>query len=111
MPNKEPTIEGTSVTADNPKEACQAQRNLSWERETRKTTLATLIKETASREIAKANVQYTTWIKGNCTTTLPGTLKINSEVNSFKVMDPFDWTQDRNIFQHWQIWSEKAKNA
>ena len=32
-------------------------------------------------------------------------------MNGFKVIDPFDWTQDRNIIQCWQIWSEKAKHT
>ena len=26
----------------------------------------------------------------------------------FKVMDPFDWTKEKAIYQRWQMWSEKA---
>ena len=26
-------------------------------------------------------------------------------------MDPFDWTEDRSIYQRWQLWSEKARLA
>ena len=26
-------------------------------------------------------------------------------------MDPFDWTKDKAIYQRWQLWSEKARNA
>ena len=111
MPNKEPAIEGASASGDTSREACQANRDLRWEREAREATLASIITETVAREVSKAHAQYTTWIKENCATTLPGTLKINSGVNGFKVMDPFEWTQDRNIFQCWQIWSEKAKHA
>ena len=36
-------------------------------------------------------------------------LKISSGVNGFKVMDPFDWTKDKSIYQRWQLWSEKAR--
>ena len=93
MPNKEPTVEGASAPVDTSREACQAQRDLSQEREAREATLATLITETVAREIAKAN-------RENRTATT-GAIKINSGVNGFKVMDPFDWTQDRDIFQHW----------
>ena len=102
MPNKEPVAEGATAT-DNPREACQANRDLSHEREAWKSTLASLIVETVAREVSKAHVQYTTWIKKNCTPTLPTTLKINSGVNGFKVMDPFDWTKDRDIYQCWQV--------
>ena len=94
MPNKEPTVEGATAAADNSREACQANRDLSQEREATETTLASLITETVAREVTKAHAQYTTWIKENCTPTLPTTLKINSGVNGFKDMDPFDWTQD-----------------
>ena len=111
MSNKEPAIEGASASADTARDACQGNRDLSQEREAREAALATLIAETVAREVSKANAQYTDWIKENCTRTFPDTLKINSGVNDFKVMDPFDWTQDRNIFQCWQIWSEKAKHA
>ena len=71
-----------------------------WARrgEARKTTLASLITETIAREVTKVYPQYTTWIKENCAPTFPTTLKINSRVNGFKVMDPFDWTQDRDTF-------------
>ena len=104
VPNKEPTIVDASAPTDTSRETCQAHRDLSWEREAREAALATLIAETVAREIAKAN-------RKNCITALPDTLRINSGVNGFKVMDPFDWTQDRNIFQCWQLWSERTKHA
>ena len=50
-------------------------------------------------------------MKDFCTPTLPTTLKVAPGVNGFKVMDPFDWTKDRNIYQYWQLWSEKARHA
>ena len=27
------------------------------------------------------------------------------------VMDPFDWTKDKAIYQRWKLWSEKARLA
>ena len=27
------------------------------------------------------------------------------------VMDPFDWTKDKAIYQRWQMWSEKARHT
>ena len=29
--------------------------------------------------------------------------------DGFKVMDPFNWTKDKSIYQRWQSWSEKAR--
>ena len=36
---------------------------------------------------------------------------VTSGANGFKVMDPFDWTKDKAIYQRWQLWSEKARLA
>ena len=59
--------------------------------------------------------------KGSCTlpgilnergtVTLQTSLKVSSGANGFKVMDPFDWTKDKSIYQRWQLWSEKARLA
>ena len=35
--------------------------------------------------------------------------EVSSGANGFKVMDPFDWTKDKSIYQRWQLWSEKAR--
>ena len=45
----------------------------------------------------KAHAQYTTMLNEMCAPAMPTTLKITSGVNGFKVMDPFDWTTDRDI--------------
>ena len=45
------------------------------------------------------------------TTTIPTSLKVTSGANGFKVMDRFDWTKDKAIYQRWQLWSEKARLA
>ena len=47
--------------------------------------------------MSKAHAQYTTMMKDFCAPALPTTLKVASGVNGFKVMDPFDWTKDRNV--------------
>ena len=41
--------------------------------------------------------------------TIQTSLEVTSEATSFKVMDPFDWTKDKAIYQRWQLWSEKAR--
>ena len=67
------------------------------------------ITEVFAREMAKAHAQYQEAIKENRTTALPTTLKVTSGSDGFRVMDPFDWTMDKNIYQRWQLWSHKAK--
>ena len=42
---------------------------------------------------------------------MPTSLRMTSRALGFKVMDPFDWTKDKAIYQRWQIWSEKARHA
>ena len=61
--------------------------------------------------MAKAHVQYTTWMNELHAPAIPTTLKVTSGVNGFKVMDRFDWTKDRDIYQRWQLWSGKARHA
>ena len=67
------------------------------------------IAEVFAREMAKAHVQYQATIKENHTPTLPSTLKVTSGLNGFRIMDPFDWTMDKAIYQRWQLWSHKAR--
>ena len=43
------------------------------------------------------------------TATLQTSLKVSLGSHGFKVMDPFDWTKDKSIYQRWQLWSEKAR--
>ena len=42
---------------------------------------------------------------------MPTSLKMTSGALGFKVMDPFDWTKDKAIYQRWQMWSEKARHT
>ena len=42
---------------------------------------------------------------------MPTSLKMTSRTLGFKVMDPFDWTKNKAIYQPWQMWSEKARHT
>ena len=87
----------------------ETNRDLSWDQEGRDTTLAQTITEAVTREMAKAHAHYQAIINEKDTTTLPTSLKISSGLHGFKVMDPFDWTKDKSIYQRWQLWSQKAR--
>ena len=54
--------------------------------------------------MAKAHVQYQALFNDRSAAVIPTSLKI-----TFKVMDPFDWTKDKAIYQRLQLWSEKAR--
>ena len=94
-----------------PQDAHQTNRNLSWEREAWDTTPAKTITKAVARKMAKAHVHYQALLNERSTTVIPTSLKVTSRVNGFKVMDPFDWTKDKAIYQRWQLWSEKARLA
>ena len=59
--------------------------------------------------MAKAHVHYQALLDDRDTATIQTRLKVTSGANGFKVMDPFDWTKDKAIYQRWQLWSEKAR--
>ena len=61
--------------------------------------------------MTKAHAQYQDFIKESHASTLLTTLKVTSGSNGFRVMDPFDWTMDKTIYQRWQLWSHKARLA
>ena len=61
--------------------------------------------------MAKAHAQYQATISENHAPTLPTTLKVTSGSNGFRIMDPFDWTRDKTIYQRWQLWSHEARLA
>ena len=71
--------------------------------------LTQTIAEAVAREMAKAHVQYQAIINEKSAPTLPTSLKISSGSHGFRVMDPFDWTKDKSIYQRWQLWSHKAR--
>ena len=61
--------------------------------------------------MAKAHAHCQALLNDRSTAAIPTSLKVTSGANSFKVMDPFDWTKDKAIYQRWQLWSEKARFA
>ena len=69
------------------------------------------ITEAFTRQMEKTHAQYEKLLKETRTQALPSTLKVTSSTDSFRVMDPFDWTMDKNIYQRWQLWSHKARLA
>ena len=73
--------------------------------------LAQTIAEAVAREVAKAHAHYQAILNERGTATLQASLKVSSGANGFKVMDPFDLTKDKSIYQRWQLWSEKARLA
>ena len=64
-----------------------------------------------AREMAKAHMHYQALLNERSAATMPTSLKVTSRANGFKVMDPFDWTKDKAIYQRWQMRSEKARHA
>ena len=101
-----------------------------WDQESRDTTLARtiaqavaeafakqkadetkFIMEIFTRQMEKTQAQYEELLKASHAQNFPSTLKVTSSSDGFRVMDPFDWTRDKNIYQRWQLWSHKAKLA
>ena len=75
-----------------------SQRDLSRDWEARDAALVQTITEAVAREMAKAHAHYKLFsMRG--TATLQTSLKVSSGANGFKVMDPFDWTKDKSIYQ------------
>ena len=69
------------------------------------------ITETFSRQMEKTHAQYEELLKASRAQNFPSTLKVTSSSEGFRVMDPFDWTPDKNIYQRWQLLSHKARLA
>ena len=56
-------------------------------------------------------MQYEELLKASHAQNFTSTLKVTSSTDGFRVMDPFDWTADKNSYQRWQLWSHKARLA
>ena len=67
--------------------------------------------EAFQRQMDKMHVQYEELLKASHAQNFPSTLKVTSSSEGFRVMDPFDWTMDKNIYQRWQLWAHKARLA
>ena len=120
MGNKDKTRDGDA--AEN-RDHSQANRDHSQDQEAaREAALAKTITEAVAREtqsiakvfarqMEKAHAQYENLLKETRAAALPTTLKVTSASDGFKLMDPFNWTPDKNVYQRWQLWSHKAKLA
>ena len=114
MGNKDKNRNGDATTST------ETNRDHSQDQEARDAMLAKTITEAVAREtqsiaevftrqMEKAHAQYQELLKESHAATLPATLKVTSASDGFKVMDPFDWTLDKNVYQRWQLWSHKAR--
>ena len=99
----------TSETNTSPWDTRQDVRDLSRDHEAWDTTLVQTITKAVAREMTKAHVYYQAILNERGAATLQTSLKVSSGANGFKVMDPFNWTKDKSIYQRWQLWSEKAR--
>ena len=108
--NKEQDGEPASAESiTSPWDSYHTNRDLSQEREARDTAVAKTIAKAVAREMAKAHTHYKALLNERSTTVIPTSLKVTSGANGFKVMDPFDWTKDKAIYQRWQLCLEKAR--
>ena len=96
----------TSETITSPQDAHQSNRDLSRDLDVRDAALAKTITEAVTREMAKAHVHYQALLNDRGAATIQTSLKVSSGANGFKVMDPFDWTKDKAIYQRWELWSK-----
>ena len=100
--------EGATESAQEAHNACQANRDLSYEREA---ALSRQIMEAITRETAKVTAHFQATLNERTTLSLSGSLKMTSGAAGFKVMTPFNWTRDKAIHQRWKMWSEKARHT
>ena len=93
----------SSETVTSPWDTHQSNRDLSQDQEARDATrdaaLVKTIAEAVTREMAKAHAQYQVLLNDRSAAAIPTSLKVTSGANGFKVMDPFDWTKDKAIYQ------------
>ena len=112
MGNTNKDTDGASADSiTSPQDAHHTNRDLSWEREARDTALTKQVVEAVARVLAKAHMHYQNLLSERGAAVIPTSFKETSRANGFKVMDPFDWTKDKAIYQRWQMWSEKARHA
>ena len=98
------------------------QESNSRDQDTQDTSLAKAIAEAVAqqtqaiadvfqRQMEETRAQYEELFKASRAQNFTSTLKVTSSTDGFRVMDPFDWTHDKNIYQRWQLWSHKARLA
>ena len=69
------------------------------------------IADVFQRQMEETRAQYEELFKASHAQDFNPTLKVTSSTDGFRVMDTFDWTHDKNIYQRWQLWSHKARLA
>ena len=69
------------------------------------------IADVFQRQMEETRAQYEELLKASHAQNFTSTLKVTSSTDGFRVMDPFDWTADKSIYQRWQLWSHKARLA
>ena len=67
--------------------------------------------ETVARKMAQAHTHYQALLNDRGTAAMPTSLKMTSGALCFKVMDPFDWTKDKAIYQRMENVFRKARHA
>ena len=90
-------------TSPTPWDACHTNRDLSQEREVREAaryaTLAKQVVEAIAGEMIKAHVHYQAIINEMSTATMPTSFKVTFGTSGLNLMDPFNWSKDRAIYQ------------
>ena len=121
MGNKDKTRDGDAATET--RDHSRANRDHSQDREaTRDTALAKTIAESVAREtqsiakvftrqMEKAHAQYQDLLRESHAAALPTTLKVTSSSDGFKVMDPFDCTLDKNVYQRFGNFGHTRLNS
>ena len=59
------------------------------------------IADVFQRQMEETRAQYEELLKASHAQNFTSTLKVTSSTDGFRVMDPFDWTNDKNIYQRW----------
>ena len=113
-PNKDSETTEAGVEMEGMDTACKAHKaacDLNQERQTRDAAQAKQVAEAVTMEMAKAHAHYQAILNKRGTATMPTSFKMTSGALGFKVMDPFDWTKDKAIYQRWQMWSKKVRHT
>ena len=121
MGNKDKTQDENAATSTNARDRDQESRDAALAKTIaqavaeafakQKADDTKFITETFTRQMEKTQVQYEELLRASHAQNFPSTLKVTSSSDGFRVMDPFDWTMDKNIYQRWQLWSHKARLA
>ena len=78
----------TSETITSPWDACQSNRDLSWDCDARDATLAKTIAKAVARVMEKAHVHYQALLNDRGAAAIPTSFQVTSGANGFKVYGP-----------------------